>query len=151
MTPEYEEKADAAERELADMEERADQLGDRIGEARDDWEAKKQDSKVPGAAGDPDQAEEGGQHPETAYPAKGPEDEVSEEDPTDNDRGVDDTPDDNPAAEDGGGEERASGVADAADETGESAGAGDESAGDEDEQRDEGAADEERDEGAAAG
>jgi hypothetical protein len=122
MTPEYEEKADAAERELADMEERADQLGDRIGEARDDWEAKKQDSKVPGAAGDPDQAEEGGQHPETAYPAKGPEDQVSEEDPTDNDRGVDDTPDDNPAAEDGGGEER-----------------------------DESAADEERDEGAAAG
>jgi len=122
MTPEYEEKADAAERELADMEERADQLGDRIGEARDDWEAKKQDSKVPGAAGDPDQAEEGGQHPETAYPAKGPEDEVSEEDPTDNDRGVDDTPDDNPAAEDGGVEER-----------------------------DESAADEERDEGAAAG
>jgi hypothetical protein len=122
MTPEYEEKADAAERELADMEERADQLGDRIGEARDDWEGKKQDSKVPGAAGDPDRAEEGGQHPETAYPAKGPEDEVSEEDPTDNDRGVDDTPDDNPAAEDGGGEER-----------------------------DESAADEERDEGAAAG
>ena len=144
MTPEYEEKADAAERDLADMEERADQLGDRIGEARDDWEAKKQDSKVPGAAGDPDQAEEGGQHPETAYPAKGPEDEVSEEDPTDNDRGVDDTPDDNPAAEDGGSEERASGATDESDETGERAG-------DEDEQRDEGAADEERDEGAAAG
>jgi len=147
MTPEYEEKADAAERELADMEERADQLGDRIGEARDDWEAKKQDSKVPGAAGDPDRAEEGGQHPETAYPAKGPEDEVSEEDPTDNDRGVDDTPDDNPAAEDGGGEERASGAADESDDADETG----ESAGDEDEQRDEGAADEERGEGAAAG
>ena len=143
MTPEYEEKADAAERELADMEERADQLGDRIGEARDDWEAKKQDSKVPGAAGDPDRAEEGGQHPETAYPAKGPEDEVSEEDPTDNDRGVDDTPDDNPAAEDGGGEERASGAADEADEGVETGEGADETS--------EGAADEERDEGAAAG
>lgn len=143
MTPEYEEKADAAERELADMEERADHLGDRIGEARDDWEAKKQDSKVPGAAGDPERAEEGGQHPETAYPAKGPEDEVSEEDPTDNDRGVDDTPDDNPAAEDGGGEERASGAPDEADEADETGEGADETG--------EGAADEERDEGAAAG
>ena len=143
MTPEYEEKADAAERELADMEERADHLGDRIGEARDDWEAKKQDSKVPGAAGDPERAEEGGQHPETAYPAKGPEDEVSEEDPTDNDRGVDDTPDDNPAAEDGGGEERASGAPDEADEGDETGEGADETG--------EGAADEERDEGAAAG
>ncbi len=140
MTPEYEEKADAAERELADMEERADRLGDQIDDTRDDWEAKKRDSKVPGAAGDPDRAEEGGQHPETAYPAKGPEDKVSDEDPTDNDRGVDDTPDDNPAAEDGGGEERASGAADEERDEGSA-----------DEERDEGTADEERDEGTAAG
>lgn len=103
MTPEYEQQADAAERELTDMKERADRLGDHIDEARDDWEAKKRDSGVPGAAGDPDRAEEGGKHPETAYPGKGPEDEFSEEDPTDNDRGVDDTPDGNPAAEGGGG------------------------------------------------
>jgi hypothetical protein len=94
MSPEYERQADAAERELDDMEERADKLGDHIDDARQDWEAKKGDSKVPGAAGDPDRAEEGGRHPETAYPAKGPDDEVSSEDPTDNDRGTDDTPDD---------------------------------------------------------
>ena len=93
MTPDHEEQAKAAERELADMEERAEKLGDRIDEARDDWEAKKRDSSVPGAGGDPDRAEEGGQHPETAYPAKGPDDEVTEKDPTDNDRGVDATPD----------------------------------------------------------
>jgi hypothetical protein len=102
MTPEYEQQAKAAERELADMEERADQLGQHIDEARDDWEAKKRDSGVPGAGGDPERAEEGGRHPETAYPGKGPDDEMSEADPTDNDRGVDDTPRDH-----AGGEERA--------------------------------------------
>ena len=95
MTPEYEQQADAAERELEDMEKRADRLGDDIDEARQDWEAKKEDPAVPGAAGDPDRAEEGGRHPETAYPGKGPEDSLGEEDPTDNDRGVDDTPDEN--------------------------------------------------------
>ncbi len=93
MTPEYEQQADAAERDLADMEQRADRLGDDIQDAREDWEAKKADPGVPGAAGDPHRAEEGGRHPETAYPAKGPDDELSEPDPTDNDRGVDDTPD----------------------------------------------------------
>ena len=93
MTPEYEQQADAAERELHDMEQRSDRLGDEIDDARQDWEAKKEDPAVPGAAGDPDRAEEGGRHPETAYPAKGPEDSVGEEDPTDNDRGVGDTPD----------------------------------------------------------
>jgi hypothetical protein len=93
MTPEYEQQADAAERELADMEERSGRLGDQIDEAKQDWDAKKADSAVPGAAGDPDRAEEGGRHPETAYPGKGPEDELSDPDPTDNDRGVDDTPD----------------------------------------------------------
>jgi len=95
MSPEYERQADAAERELDDMEERADKLGDDIDDAREDWEAKKADSKVPGAAGDPDRAEEGGRHPETAYPAKGPDDDLADEDPTDNDRGVDDTPEEN--------------------------------------------------------
>jgi hypothetical protein len=48
---------------------------------------------VPGAGGDPDRAEEGGRHPETAYPGKGPEDELADADAADNDRGVDDTPD----------------------------------------------------------
>ena len=88
-----EEKVGEAERELADLEERSEKLGDEIDETRDDWEAKKADDSVPGAAGEPSHAEEGGKHPETAYPAKGPDDEATTEDPADNDRGVDDTPD----------------------------------------------------------
>jgi hypothetical protein len=94
MTSEYERQADAAERELADMEQRSEQLEDQIDDARQDWEAKQADSKVPGAAGDPDRAEEGGDHPETAVIAKGPSDELSDPDPTDNDRGTDTAPDD---------------------------------------------------------
>jgi hypothetical protein len=84
--------AEAAERELADMEERSERVGEHIDEARKDWQAKVADDAVPGASGDPDRAEEGGRHPETAYPAKGPDDEVSGSDSSDNDRGVDDTP-----------------------------------------------------------
>jgi len=76
MTEHHDQQADAAERELADMEERSERVGEHIEEARGDWEAKKADSSVPGAAGDPDRAEEGGSHPETAYPAKGPDDEA---------------------------------------------------------------------------
>ena len=93
MTEEHEQQAEAAERELEDMEQRSERVGEHIDEARKEWDAKVADPAVPGAGGDPDRAEEGGRHPETAYPAKGPEDEVSDGDPTDNDRGVDDTPD----------------------------------------------------------
>jgi hypothetical protein len=92
MTEDHERQAEAAERELADLEERSERVGDEIDEARKDWDAKVADPAVPGAGGDPDRAEEGGRHPETAYPAKGPEDEVSEEDPAANDDGVDTTP-----------------------------------------------------------
>jgi hypothetical protein len=92
MTEDHEQQAKAAERELADLQERSERVGEHIDEARKDWEAKKADAAVPGAAGDPDRAEEGGRHPETAYPAKGPDDEVSSPDPADNDRGVDDSP-----------------------------------------------------------
>jgi hypothetical protein len=74
----YENRADEAEHELGDMEERAGALKEHIDDARKDWEEKVADSGVPGAGGDPDRAEEGGKHPETAYPAKGSEDEVSE-------------------------------------------------------------------------
>ena len=73
MTEHHDEQADQAERELADMEERSERVEEHIEEARKDWEAKKRDSSVPGAAGDPERAEEGGRHPETAYPAKGPD------------------------------------------------------------------------------
>jgi hypothetical protein len=61
------------ERELQDMQERADRLEEEIDEVREDWERKKGDSHIPGAAGDPESAEEGPQ-PETNYPSKGDED-----------------------------------------------------------------------------
>lgn len=92
MTEDHREQAKAAEHELADMEERSQRVGEHIEEARKDWEAKVADPSVPGAGGDPDRAEEGGRHPETAYPAKGSAEEVSEADAGDNDRDADDTP-----------------------------------------------------------
>ena len=61
------------EREVEDMEERVSKLDDQIDEVREDWERKKVDSSVPGAAGDPEKAEQGPQ-PETNYPSKGDED-----------------------------------------------------------------------------
>jgi hypothetical protein len=63
------------ERELDDMQERSDELEQEIDEAREDWERKKADSSVPGAAGDPERAEEGPQ-PETSYPAKGDDEDL---------------------------------------------------------------------------
>jgi hypothetical protein len=80
MTEDHEQQAKAAERELADMEERSERVGEHIDEARKDWEAKVADDSVPGAGGDPDRAEEGGRHPEAAYPTKGSPDEASEGD-----------------------------------------------------------------------
>jgi hypothetical protein len=53
MTEDYEREASAAERELADMEERSERVGEHIDEARKDWEAKAADADVPGAVGDP--------------------------------------------------------------------------------------------------
>ena len=70
---EHEERAEELEQELDDMQERSDRLGGEIDDVRKDWERKKGDSKVPGAAGDPERAEEGPQ-PETSYPSKGDED-----------------------------------------------------------------------------
>jgi hypothetical protein len=61
------------ERELDEMQQRADRLDDEIGKVRDDWERKKRDPHIPGAAGDPERAEEGPQA-ETNYPSKGDED-----------------------------------------------------------------------------
>jgi hypothetical protein len=58
------------ERDVEEMQERADKLEEEIDEVREDWERKKSDSTVPGAAGDPEKAEEGPQ-PETDYPSKG--------------------------------------------------------------------------------
>jgi hypothetical protein len=67
---EHEDQAREAERELDEMEERSERLEDEIDDTREDWERKKGDSSVPGAAGDPDRAAEGPQ-PETSYPSKG--------------------------------------------------------------------------------
>lgn len=58
------------EREVEEMQERADKLEGEIDEVRKDWERKKADPSVPGAAGDPEKAEKGPQ-PETDYPSKG--------------------------------------------------------------------------------
>ena len=55
MTEDHEQQADAAERELADMEERSQRVGEHIEEARKDWEAKVADGSVPGAGGAPDE------------------------------------------------------------------------------------------------
>ena len=57
------------EREVEEMQERSDRLEEEIEDTREDWESKKRDSSVPGAAGDPERAEEG---PETGakYPTK---------------------------------------------------------------------------------
>lgn len=75
-----EEKVDEAESDLSDLERRAEELGEQIDDTRGDWEDKKADPSVPGAVGDPSRADEGGRHPETAYPAKGPDGESTGED-----------------------------------------------------------------------
>jgi hypothetical protein len=54
MSQDYEQQAEAAERELADMQERSDRVGEHVEEARKDWEGKQRDPAVPGASGDPD-------------------------------------------------------------------------------------------------
>jgi hypothetical protein len=63
------------ERDADEMEERTGRLEEEISDAREDWERKKSDSSVPGAAGEPEKADEGPQ-PETSYPSKGDEDDL---------------------------------------------------------------------------
>lgn len=46
-----------AEEQVDRLEERSDALGEEIDETRRDWEHKKHDPDVPGAAGNPDRAE----------------------------------------------------------------------------------------------
>jgi hypothetical protein len=43
------------ERELEEMQERADKLEQEIDDVREDWERKKGDPSVPGATGDQDE------------------------------------------------------------------------------------------------
>jgi hypothetical protein len=61
------------ERDVEEMEESSERLEEEIEDTRADWERKKSDSSVPGAAGDPERADDGPQ-PETNYPSKGDED-----------------------------------------------------------------------------
>ena len=67
---EHEEHADRLERELDDLEEQGDRVEEHIGDARSDWESKKADDSVPGAAGEPSEVEDE-PPPEQQYPAKG--------------------------------------------------------------------------------
>jgi hypothetical protein len=62
----HEAKADELERELDEMQDRTGRLGDDIEDAEEDWERKKKDSSVPGAGGEPEQAD--GPEPEAGYP-----------------------------------------------------------------------------------
>jgi hypothetical protein len=64
----HEAKADELERELDHMQERTDRLGDEIEGAGDEWERRKTDDKVPGAGGEPSQAD--GPEPEAEYTNK---------------------------------------------------------------------------------
>ena len=68
------EKADALEREAEEMEHRSSKLEDEIGDAREDWERKKADDRVPGAAGEPEAADSD-PGPEAQYPTKESDDE----------------------------------------------------------------------------
>jgi hypothetical protein len=71
-------KAEELEYELAEMQERTDSLEKDIEDAGDEWERRKADDKVPGAAGEPEQAD--GPEPEAEYPNKrGGEDVDGEE------------------------------------------------------------------------
>ena len=41
------------ERQADELQERSDKLGEEISDAREDWERKQADPKVPGATGEP--------------------------------------------------------------------------------------------------
>jgi hypothetical protein len=55
---EHEEQADRMEHEAERMDHESERVGREIDEGRSDWEAKEQDSRVPGAQPDPGEEEE---------------------------------------------------------------------------------------------
>jgi hypothetical protein len=59
MSHDHRQQAEAAERELADMEERSERVGAHIEAAREDWEEKVADPSVPGAGSPAAEADEG--------------------------------------------------------------------------------------------
>jgi hypothetical protein len=66
-------KADEVERELDEMSERQERLGEDISDAGEEWERRKKDSGVPGAGGRPEEAD--GPEPEAEYPTKDADDD----------------------------------------------------------------------------
>jgi hypothetical protein len=54
----HEAKADDVERELDELEERHDRLGEEIADTGDDWGRKQSDESVPGAVGEPGEDED---------------------------------------------------------------------------------------------
>lgn len=70
---EHERDHERLEREADDMQEQSERLGDEISGAREDWESKQRDSRVPGATGGPDDAE--GDLPPEAEEPPGDDDE----------------------------------------------------------------------------
>jgi hypothetical protein len=65
------------ERQLQELQDQSDELGDRVGEIREDWEAKKADASVPGAGGDPLAAQS--DHADEQFPAVGDSGEFGED------------------------------------------------------------------------
>ncbi len=55
------------DRELEEMQERSDRLGEEIDETRENWERRKRDESIPSAP----QGEDDEPPPEQQYPAKG--------------------------------------------------------------------------------
>jgi hypothetical protein len=61
------------------MEEESDRVGQRIDDARRDWESKEQDSAVPGAQAEPD--EETNKEESDQLPEEGPGEQVPDDQP----------------------------------------------------------------------
>ena len=56
----HEAKADELERELDDMQQRSEHLGEKIEDAGDEWKRRKADERVPSAAEEPAEDDEEG-------------------------------------------------------------------------------------------
>jgi len=50
MSEAHEEQHERLEREAADLQRKSDQLGDRISDVKQDWDAKRRDESIAGAA-----------------------------------------------------------------------------------------------------
>ena len=70
---EHTEHADRLEQDADHLAERSADLGEEISDVREDWEHKKRDPEVPGAAGNPEAAERE-LPPEANYTTRGGED-----------------------------------------------------------------------------